>query len=85
MTFEELKAEAERQGYYLMKKPTYIPKKPCVCGAKRSVRMFYTNKGKGFYCNKCKLGLNEQVAKTDKQAQINWNKLVEELCKEKSL
>ena len=36
MTFEELKTEAERQGYKLVKKPIPLPKiHPCTCGRKK--------------------------------------------------
>ena len=75
MTFEELKAEAKRQGYNLIKQPTYIPLKPCVCGAKRSLKMCYTNHGQGYRCYKC--GRIAEAAKNNKEARINWNKLME--------
>ena len=32
MTFEELKAEAKRQGYYIVKKKESIKLIPCTCG-----------------------------------------------------
>ena len=42
MTFEELKAEATKQGYNLVKKPTYIPMAKCPCGAKLSIKAKWT-------------------------------------------
>ena len=44
MMFEELKAEAKRQGHNLIKQPTYIPLKPRVCGAKKRTCKFIHHK-----------------------------------------
>ena len=54
MTVEELKAEAEKLGYNIIKKPeNYIP---CpVCG-KNNRRWFWTTEGnQGIECRNCKL------------------------------
>lgn len=77
MTFEELKAEAKRQGYNLIKQPTYIPLKPCVCGAKRSVKMFYSTTGQGYMCLKCRR--ESERCKTKNEARLSWNKRIEVL------
>ena len=79
MTFEELKEEAKRQGYNLVKNPTYIPLAKCSCGAKLSVKAKWTVYGHAYKCIKC--GLESNPAKTYKQARENWNKAVEEKCK----
>ena len=47
MTLEELKAEANKLGYSLIKKKPYIPIKPCpVCG-KKCTNLWYGTGGKG--------------------------------------
>lgn len=75
MTFEELKAEASRQGYSLTKKITYEKLKPCVCGSKR-VRCSLADKGRVYYCLDCRK--HAKSAKYLYQARDNWNKFVEE-------
>ena len=72
MTFEELKAEANRQGYSLVKKPTYVPLAKCPCGAKLSVKAYDTIYGHAYKCIKC--GLESYPSKTHKGARENWNK-----------
>lgn len=75
MTFEELKAEAKRQGYNLVKKQTYVPLRKCSCGAKYSVKARWTIYGNAYYCIKC--GLESYPSKTQRGARENWNKEVE--------
>lgn len=79
MTYEELKTEAKKQGYSLVKQPVYIKMLKCPCGAKNSTR--YYSSGllqKYYYC--CKCGLHgEKTAHTTKQAKLNWNKAVEKV------
>lgn len=75
MTVEELKAEAKRQGFNLVKKPTYISLKPCVCGAKLSVKAKWTIYGNAYKCIKC--GLESNPTKTQKGARRSWNETVE--------
>lgn len=80
MTFEELKAEANRQGYSLVKKPTYVPLAKCSCGAKRSVRFVYIMGGKYVYkCIKC--GLEGVASRNKKLAREYWNYTVEKNLK----
>lgn len=77
MTFEELKEEAKRQGYNLVKKPTYIPLAKCSnCKSKSYLRMFSDGFWHYWKCVKC--GLMAKGANTNKQARENWNKAVEE-------
>lgn len=81
MTFEELKEEAKRQGYNLVKKPTYIPLAKCTCGAKLSVKAKWTVYGHAYKCIKC--GLESIPAKTQKNAREYWNWEVKKKLKEK--
>lgn len=89
MTVDELKAEAEKLGYRVLKKES-TRKSGCACGAlNRYVRKRY-NAGKQQYrCTKC--GLEGPCTKTAKAALAGWNytvshernkKLLEELMEE---
>ena len=70
MTFEELKAEAKRQGYNLIKKKESIKLLPCTCGNKRPEIWF--NYDGGYYrCQKC--GNTGIVASSKNAAKRNWN------------
>ena len=79
MTFEELKQEAKKQGFNLVKQPVYIPLAKCSCGASRSVRCLYSIYGDRYKCIKC--GLEGNPGKTNRQARENWNKAVESVQK----
>ena len=74
MTFEELKAEANRQGYKLTKAIKYEKLKPCSCGESRRIQqeLSINPKGKYYRCAKC--GRKGEIANSWYQARINWNK-----------
>lgn len=82
MTLEELKAEANKLGYCLIKKKPYIPIKPCpVCG-KKSTSVWYGQRGKGTMrqCSFCDFAgdwTNEKIHTTEA-----WNNAVEMYLKE---
>lgn len=75
MTFEELKAEAEKQGYNLIKKQPYIKLLPCTCGYKKieTFRYYYGN----WFCECPKCGNRSDVCSSERKAKINWNKKVQ--------
>ena len=76
MTLEELKAEAKKQGYSLVKRPTYVPlKKCCNCQSKSHLRQFNDGFWKYWKCVKC--GLTARGSSTDKKARENWNVAVQ--------
>lgn len=69
MTFEELKAEADRQGYNLIKRHKYIKLLPCKeCGRKPKQWSGY---GGIFY--KCDCGNESEQHKRETQAKRLWN------------
>lgn len=73
MTFEELKAEADRQGYNLVKKQKYISLKPCpVCGKKPSEWF-----NRGLHTYKCECDKHYQWFATNRAARIAWNDCAE--------
>ena len=82
MTLEELKSEANKLGYGLIKKKPYIPIKPCpVCG-KKSTSVWYGQRGKGTMrqCSFCDFAgdwTNEKIPTTEA-----WNNAVERYLKE---
>lgn len=76
MTFEELKAEAEKQGYNLIKKQPYVKLLPCTCGEKRiALYQYYFG---GWYCECTKCGKTSEIVQRQRQAKINWNKKVQQ-------
>lgn len=80
MTFEELKAEAKRQGYKLMKKQENVSVRllPCTCGVKRPTKWYVIgddNVGECYKCDKC--GKRGKTGKNTREAKINWNVEVE--------
>ena len=82
MTLEELKTEASKLGYSLIKKKPYIPIKPCpVCG-KKGTSVWYGTGGKGTMrqCSFCDFAgdwTNEKIPTTEA-----WNNAVERYLKE---
>ena len=77
MTIEELKAEAEKQGYTLTKKITYAKIQKCVCGKHPYQEISINPNGKYFRCAKC--GLKGEIGRWNYQAIDNWNKAVEQV------
>ena len=75
MTFEELKAEAEKQGYNLIKKRPYVSLLKCpYCGKKPAYwNSAVSNKVK--YKCECK---STDWIKGDRAARIEWNRMVSE-------
>jgi len=76
MTYEELKAEATRQGYNLIKKPERLL--PCVCGNKRREHISRYDRDllkwvRILRCSKCGLSVE---CNTEKEAISVWNKMI---------
>ena len=82
MTLEELKTEANKIGYCLIKKKPYIPIKPCpVCGKKCTI-VWYGQRGIGTkrQCSFCDF----EGDWTNEKISVNeaWNDAVERYLKE---
>ena len=81
MTYEELKTEADKLGYNLVKKNQYIKFLPCTCGSNRRHTVFcvccekYPDGGLLFECNKC--GKSSPVGKHYADAKAKWNKMIQ--------
>lgn len=73
MTLEELKAEAKRQGYNLIKIPVREKLLPCTCGYNRRSHWENINGEVSLYCEKC---FKKATGKTEKEARRNWNEMI---------
>lgn len=75
MTLEELKAEANKLGYSLIKKKPYTPIKPCpVCG-KRGTSVWYGQDGTQRRCSFCDFSGDWTNGKIS--VNESWNNAVE--------
>ena len=75
MTFEELKAEAQKQGYSLIPNNS-IELLPCTCGHRRRDRLFNANTH--IYTVRCKKCGKKVSGESLKKAMLNWNRHIEE-------
>lgn len=74
MTFEELKAEADKLGYRLVKQSSPIRLIPCTCGSNRR-ESWYTFDGLQFYrCSKC--GKESPAGASCRDAKRKWNEMI---------
>lgn len=72
MTYEELKAEAKRQGYRLSKIQKYVPHSRCIiCGARG--QLWYGMGGGAFI--QCECGARTNHNQTERQAWIEWYRM----------
>lgn len=79
MTIDELRIEADKLGYNLVKKKSYMPIKPCpICGRKNT-SIWYSTKGMRRQCNFCDF----EGDWTYKKISVNkaWNNAVERYLK----
>lgn len=79
MTIDELRIEADKLGYSLVKKKSYMPIKPCpICGRKNT-STWYSTKGMQRRCNFCDF----EGDWTYKKIPVNtaWNNAVERYLK----
>lgn len=78
MTYEELKIEANKMGYNLVKKKEYVPHKRCKCGCRGSVwyDCIYGKASRFILCENCHIRTNSYTSERD--AWEEWNKMQEE-------
>lgn len=81
MTYQELKVEADKLGYNLVKKQKSIKLLPCICGSKRRSMWITTIRDtrevqRILACAKC--GMKAPPGNTVQEAKENWNKMIEE-------
>lgn len=76
MTLEELKAEADKFGYKLIKKPKPMPPLAKCCGVKPEV--WFVSGDYGYnevQCPKCGADVS---ATTERDARLAWNRMIQE-------
>ena len=73
MTLDELKAEAKRQGYKLIKDNPMPKMIPCICGSKGRI-LWSCAEGWYFECVGC--GRMAKPGKTKRKARDEWNRMV---------
>lgn len=74
MNLEELKAEAEKLGYTLVKRQKYIRFERCTCGHNKHHRWVVCGKGIRFQCTNC--GFESDIGPSEREARIAWNEAV---------
>jgi len=74
MTVKELKDEAKKLGYNIIKKKEYIPHKRCKCGKRASIWYVVGNK----YQVRCKCGRESNIYDTENSAWAEWGTMNEE-------
>lgn len=79
MTFEELKAEAERHGYSLVKKQTPPPQmQPCLCGRKQ-IHIWHRSNPDEYLatCPNCGFGEDGEWVSSTRRAREIWNERID--------
>ena len=74
MTYEELKAEAKRQGYQLSKIKKHVPHVRCVCCGKRG-ELWHCPDGDFIMCSGLSCIAQSKPAPSERRAWINWYEL----------
>lgn len=80
MTLEELKAEAKKHGYNLIKQKEKVYLLPCVCGCNRRAK-WYSAYSITLKCNNCG---RSATGDTELDAKKQWNRMVEEWAKQEN-
>lgn len=73
MTLEELKAEAKKQGYKLIKIQTREKLLPCTCGCNRRTHWGNINGEVSLHCERC---FKAARGKSEAEARRNWNEMI---------
>lgn len=82
MTFDELKLEAEKQGYRLVKITPSVKLLPCpVCGVKRTGEWISMRDGGGYFRACRNRDFKADRGKTKTEAKQKWNEAVLEYQK----
>ena len=73
LTLDELKAEAKRQGYKLIKDNPMPKLSTCICGSKNRI-LWSCAEGWYYECGRC--GRTAEPGRTKCKARENWNRMV---------
>lgn len=75
MTYEELKKEADKLGYKLIKKTEPVKRLPCTCGCKM-VYNYYSARYCGLKCRKRGRMSVSYIVASQRQKTIDWNNMI---------
>lgn len=78
MNLEELKQEAAKHGYRLVKKREYIKLLPCPCGGERREHWYLLKGGEYYKCKKC--GFKGDAGSNDYESRQGWNEAVKRIA-----
>lgn len=89
MTVEELKLEAKKLGYNIIKKPESIKLLPCACNNKKP-KPYYRHvigkkneSGHFYWCQQC--DMKSEIGKTHIEAKRKWNEAIERVSTNESV
>lgn len=83
LTLDELKEEAKKHGYKLVKESGYISLLPCPkCGRKSTVEWYHRNDTISRGCDTYGCDFHGKQGKTHREARIKWNEAVQEYIDE---
>lgn len=80
MTYEQLRDEAYKLGYKLVKIQPSIHFESCICGRKYPDLWFGAGKDRFYKCPKC--DRQAPAGKTEREAKMNWNEYIKEVKNE---
>lgn len=78
MTLDELRREANKLGYRVLKKTEPLPTLvPCTCGCNRRASLWRAGRGAFYRCKGC--GFESKPAITERGKRQNWNDAITEV------
>lgn len=82
MTLEELRIEAKKQGYKLIKDNKYEALIPCICGCNRRIRWYNTEGQVSMECSRPMCDIRTPWADSEAEVRRKWNKMIKEMMRE---
>ena len=77
MTIEELKTEAKKYGYHLIKDRPYVRFKPCTCGCNTREHISKWTGVESLTILRCTRCGREVCGKDETEAKLNWNAMID--------
>ena len=79
MTLDEIKKEADKLGYRVLKKTEPLPTLiPCACGCNRRTSWWKSGVGEYYACKNC--GFESEPAITERGKRQNWNDAIKAIA-----
>ena len=83
MTYEELKEEAKKQGYRLIKDTPNEKLIPCICGCNKRIRWYNTDGQVSLECARPMCDIRSPWADSEREVRHKWNETIRNLKGEK--